>query len=66
MLADSATAIASMRALTYQVAAECDAGMPRKLVHARAAMVKTVASEAAGRVVERPCYAALARNAGSS
>ncbi len=53
MLADSAMEIASMRALTYQVAAECDAGMPRKLVHAKAAMVKTVASEAAGRVVDR-------------
>jgi len=53
MLADSAMEIASMRALTYQVASECDAGMPRKLVHAKAAMVKTVASEAAGRVVDR-------------
>ncbi|MHB1930841.1 MAG: acyl-CoA dehydrogenase family protein, partial [Acidimicrobiales bacterium] len=53
MLADSAMDIATMRALTYQVASECDAGMPRKLVHAKAAMVKTVASEAAGRVIDR-------------
>ncbi|HET9072392.1 MAG TPA: acyl-CoA dehydrogenase family protein [Acidimicrobiales bacterium] len=53
MLADCAMDIATARALTYQVAAECDAGMPRKLVHAKAAMVKAVASEAAGRVVDR-------------
>ncbi len=53
MLADSAMDIATMRALTYQVASECDAGMPRKLVHAKAAMAKTVASEAAGRVIDR-------------
>ncbi len=53
MLADAAMDIVTMRALTYQVAAECDAGMPRKLVHAKAAMAKTVASEAAGRVVDR-------------
>jgi len=35
------------------VASEADAGMDRKLVHAKAAMVKASASEAAGRVIDR-------------
>ena len=53
MLADSAVEIATNRALVYQVASEADAGMDRKLVHAKAAMVKVSASEAAGRVIDR-------------
>jgi acyl-CoA dehydrogenase len=53
MIADSAVEIATNRALVYQVASEADAGMPRKLVHAKAAMVKLSASEAAGRVIDR-------------
>jgi butyryl-CoA dehydrogenase len=53
MLADSAMEIATNRALVYQVASEADAGMDRKLVHAKAAMVKASASEAAGRVIDR-------------
>ncbi len=53
MLADSAMEIATNRALVYQVASETDAGMDRKLVHAKAAMVKASASEAAGRVIDR-------------
>jgi len=53
MLADSAMEIATNRALVYQVASEADAGMDRKLVHAKASMVKASASEAAGRVVDR-------------
>ncbi len=53
MLADSAVEIATNRAFTYQVAAEADAGMPAKLVHAKASMVKLSASEAAGRVIDR-------------
>jgi acyl-CoA dehydrogenase len=53
MLADSAVEIATNRAFTYQVASETDAGMPRKLVHAKASMVKLSASEAAGRVIDR-------------
>jgi acyl-CoA dehydrogenase len=53
MLSDSAVEIATNRALVYQVASEADAGMPRKLVHAKAAMVKLSASEAAGRVIDR-------------
>ncbi len=53
MLAESAMEIATNRAFMYQVATECDAGMPRKLVHAKASMVKASASEAAGRVIDR-------------
>ncbi len=39
MIADSACEIALNRALVYQVAAEADAGIDRKLLHAKAAMV---------------------------
>lgn len=53
MLADSAVEIATNRAFTYQVASEADAGMPRKLLHAKASMAKLSASEAAGRVIDR-------------
>jgi butyryl-CoA dehydrogenase len=53
MIADSATDIALSRALTHQVAGEADAGLPRKQLHAKAAMVKLAASEAAGRVIDR-------------
>jgi butyryl-CoA dehydrogenase len=53
MLADSATEIALSRALVYQVAWEADTGLARKLLHAKAAMVKLAASEAAGRVADR-------------
>jgi butyryl-CoA dehydrogenase len=53
MIADSACDIALCRALTHQVAWEADAGMPRKLLHAKASMVKLTASEAAGRVIDR-------------
>jgi acyl-CoA dehydrogenase len=53
MIADSACEIALNRALVYQVAWEADAGMPRKALHAKAAMVKLAASEAAGRVIDR-------------
>jgi acyl-CoA dehydrogenase len=53
MIADSVCDIALCRALTHQVAWEADAGMSRKLLHAKAAMVKLTASEAAGRVVDR-------------
>jgi butyryl-CoA dehydrogenase len=53
MLADSAVDVALNRALTYQVAWEADRGLDRKLLHAKAAMVKLSASEAAGRVVDR-------------
>jgi butyryl-CoA dehydrogenase len=53
MIADSVCDIALCRGLTHQVAWEADAGMPRKLLHAKAAMVKLTASEAAGRVIDR-------------
>ena len=53
MIADSVCDIALCRALTHQVAWEAGAGMSRKLLHAKAAMVKLTASEAAGRVVDR-------------
>jgi butyryl-CoA dehydrogenase len=53
MIADSVCDIALCRALTHQIAWEADAGMSRKLLHAKAAMVKLTASEAAGRVVDR-------------
>lgn len=53
MLADSAVEIATNRAFVYQVGAEADAGVPRKLLHAKASMVKLSASEAAGRVIDR-------------
>lgn len=53
MIADSACEIALNRALTYQVAWEADNGLSRKQLHAKAAMVKLSASEAAGRVIDR-------------
>ncbi len=53
MIADSVCDIALCRTLTHQVAWEADAGLPRKLLHAKAAMVKLTASEAAGRVIDR-------------
>jgi acyl-CoA dehydrogenase len=53
MLADSAVDIATNRALVHQVAWEADQGLDRKTLHAKAAMVKLSASEAAGRVVDR-------------
>lgn len=52
-LVDSAIDIAVNRAFLYDVAAEVDAGADRKMVHAKAAMTKLAASEAAGRVVDR-------------
>jgi acyl-CoA dehydrogenase len=53
MLADSAVDIATNRALVHQVAWECDQEGDPKTLHAKAAMVKLAASEAAGRVVDR-------------
>ncbi len=53
MIADSVCDIALCRALTHQVAWEADAGLSAKLLHAKAAMVKLTASEAAGRVIDR-------------
>jgi acyl-CoA dehydrogenase len=53
MIADSVCEIALCRGLTHQIAWEADQGMPRKLLHAKAAMIKLTASEAAGRVIDR-------------
>jgi butyryl-CoA dehydrogenase len=53
MLADSAVDIALMQALVHQVAWEADGRLERKLLHAKAAMVKLSASEMAGHVVDR-------------
>ena len=53
MIADSVVDIATNRALVHQVAWEADNGLSRKLLHAKAAVVKLAAAEAAGRVVDR-------------
>jgi butyryl-CoA dehydrogenase len=53
MIADSVVDIATNRALVYQVAWEADEGLSRKLLHAKAAVVKLSAAEAAGRVIDR-------------
>jgi acyl-CoA dehydrogenase len=53
MIADCVVDISTNRALVHQVAWEADSGLPRKQLHAKAAVVKLAASEAAGRVVDR-------------
>jgi acyl-CoA dehydrogenase len=53
MIADSVVDISTNRALVHQVAWEADHGLSRKLLHAKAAVVKLAAAEAAGRVVDR-------------
>ncbi len=53
MVADSVVDITTNRALVHQVAWEADQGLARKMLHAKAAVVKLAASEAAGRVVDR-------------
>jgi acyl-CoA dehydrogenase len=53
MLADCVIDIATNRALNHQVAWEADNGIDPKLLHAKSALVKVAASEAAGRVVDR-------------
>jgi acyl-CoA dehydrogenase len=53
MIADSVVDIATNRALVHQVAWEADQGLSRKLLHAKAAVVKLAAAEAAGRVIDR-------------
>ena len=53
MIADSVCDIALCRTLTHQIAWEADDGLDRKRLHAKAAMVKLTASEAAGRVIDR-------------
>ena len=53
MVADSVVDITTNRAIVHQVAWEADQGMERKMLHAKAAVVKLAASEAGGRVVDR-------------
>ncbi len=53
MLADSAVDIALNRSYLYDVASDESLRTDRKLAHAKAAMSKLAASEAAGRVVDR-------------
>ena len=53
MLADCAVDIALMQSLVHQVAWEAGGQLERRLLHAKAAMVKLSASEMAGRVVDR-------------
>ena len=53
MIADSAVDIALNRAFIHQVAPEFDGEGRAKTLHAKAAMVKLSATEAAGRVVDR-------------
>jgi acyl-CoA dehydrogenase len=53
MLADGAVDVALARSLLYEVAGAADREPPEPLLHARAAMVKLAASEAAGRVADR-------------
>ncbi len=54
MLADCAVDIAVNRAYAHQIAWEVDAGLSdRKTLHAKAAIAKLAASEAAGRVIDR-------------
>ena len=53
MLADSATELFAARAALYDVARAIDAGADRKVLHARASMIKLLCSETAGRVADR-------------
>ena len=53
MLADSAVEIFATKSMLYRVAGELDAGLDRKLIHARASALKLYASEMAGRVIDR-------------
>jgi acyl-CoA dehydrogenase len=52
MLADMVVDMTSSRGLVYQVGWEAEAGLDRKTLHAKAAVVKLAASEAAGRVID--------------
>jgi len=53
MLADSATELFAARAALYDVARAIDAGEDRKVLHARASMIKLLCSETAGRIADR-------------
>ncbi len=53
MLADMAVDIFAAKTMLMRVAAEIDAGLDRKLIHARASALKLFCSEMAGRVVDK-------------
>jgi butyryl-CoA dehydrogenase len=53
MLADNIVDVTTNRLLVYQVAWEADHGVDRKTLHAKAAVAKVSASEAAGRAADR-------------
>ena len=53
MLADSAAELFAARAALYEVARAIDAGEDRKVLHARASMIKLLCSETAGRIADR-------------
>ena len=53
MLADSAAELYAARAALYETARAIDDGEDRKVLHARASMVKLLCSEMAGRVADR-------------
>ncbi|HEU4426187.1 MAG TPA: acyl-CoA dehydrogenase, partial [Pilimelia sp.] len=53
MLADNVVDVTTNRLLVYQVAWEADQGADRKTLHAKAAVAKLSASEAAGRAADR-------------
>ncbi len=53
MLADSAAELYAARAALYETARAIDAGEERKVLHARASIVKLLCSEMAGRVADR-------------
>jgi acyl-CoA dehydrogenase len=53
MLADSLTELFAARSMVYETARSIDEGADRKVLHARASMVKLYASEMAGRVADR-------------
>jgi alkylation response protein AidB-like acyl-CoA dehydrogenase len=53
MLADMAVEIMAAKSTLMRVAWEIDAGLPRKEIHARASAVKLLASEMAGRVLDK-------------
>lgn len=52
MLADMAVRIMAAKSLLYRVAAEIDAGIDRKLVHAKASAAKLHCSESCSKVVD--------------
>ncbi|MER9959150.1 acyl-CoA dehydrogenase family protein [Mesorhizobium australicum] len=53
MLADMATQTLAAKCMVYRVAEEIDAGLDRKIAHARVSAVKLFCSEMAGRVVDQ-------------